>query len=112
MFLQINILIRINNNMLTIKNILEKLDKNFTEERYSGLANGYIGFKGTPEQLKKFLQDELTLMLNGIENETLDKMEQLMVYAKDNREDYETVNEAHFATAQLKEVINIINSHR
>lgn len=36
----------------------------------------------------------------------LDKMEELMDYAKQNKKDYETVNEAHFSVAQIKEILN------
>lgn len=36
----------------------------------------------------------------------LDKMEELMNYARQNKKDYETVNEAHFSVAQIKECLN------
>jgi len=36
----------------------------------------------------------------------LDKMEELMNYARQNKKDYETVNEAHFSIAQIKECLN------
>ncbi len=96
---------------MNIQTIIDKLDDieiDASDIAHHTTYNGCIKI----EDAKQFLKDSLTSMLDGIEKETLDKMEQLMVYAKDNREDYETVNEAHFATAQLKEVINIINSHR
>lgn len=40
-----------------------------------------------------------------IKDKILDMIDELMEYAKNNREDQATVNEAHFAIAQLKRLI-------
>ncbi len=44
-------------------------------------------------------------MYNNIKKTILDKIDELMAYAKDNWEDQQTVNEAHFAIAILKSLI-------
>ena len=101
-----------------IQTIIDEFDKEFyplddTDILVDNFKNGkFWGRKKTLEEAKQFLKDSLTSMLDGIEKETLDHMEKINNYAKENREDYETVNEAHSAYSQLKEVINIINSHR
>ena len=94
---------------MTIQKIIDKFETNFPDK----IARVIDDFGDTTKSdLKDFLKDSLTSMLDGIEKETLDHMEKLDKYAKDSLEDPLTVNEAHFAYAQLKEVINIINSHR
>lgn len=94
---------------MTIKNVLDKFDDEFILN-YN--KTGLIMENSDKQRVNKFLQDNLTLMLESLEEEVLDHMEKIDKYAKESLEDPLTVNEAHFAYAQLKEVINIINSHK
>ena len=97
---------------MTIQTIIDKFDKEYNNPNmWCDCAMEYDNSRQR-DMVKQFLKNSLTSMLDGIENKTLDHMEKLDKYAKDSLEDPLTVNEAHFAYAQLKEVINIINSHR
>jgi predicted Holliday junction resolvase-like endonuclease len=53
--------------------------------------------------LIKIIQD--FKLMKKTEDKILDKIEELMTYAKENWEDQDTVNEAHFAIAVLKSLI-------
>lgn len=92
---------------MKIQDIIEKFEEDYSSFKLCNQVS-----KPELDKLKQFLQDNLTLMLNDLGEEVLDHMEKIDKYAKESWEDPLTVNEAHFAYSQLKEVINIINSHR
>ena len=102
-----------------IQTIIDKFDKEFPETTIFQHRVFYIGTGHSENRdiligkdIKQFLKDSLTSLLDNIEEEVVDKIDELMVYAKQNKKDYETVNEANFGIAQLKGIVNIINSHR
>ena len=79
---------------LTIKNVIEKFDNQFVDK-----ISGDMWQTTSREEIKQFLQEELTLMLDGI----LDEMPPIS-YTRDMKSTYR--NEYR------QEVINIINLHR
>ena len=56
-------------------------------------------------RIKQFISGLLKEQEELFEERVIDKIDELMVYAKQNKKDYETVNEAHFAIAQLKSLL-------
>lgn len=62
-------------------------------------------FKDIEVALQKAIQEERGIIAEKI----MDKIDELKAYSKEIWKDYETVNEVHFAIAQLKEVLNAIN---
>mgnify|MGYP001399099507 CR=1 FL=1 len=93
------------NKYMSIKEIMTKYQKL--------LKDSYIDEKTGQAVLEvsvfsDFLKSSLYSLVNEIKEKTLDKMEELSNYARENKEDYEAIGEANFAIAQVKEIYNFL----
>ena len=76
--------------------IEETIPYNVSEWAKAGKERGYWDY------FRDLIRCEIEEEFN---NKVLDDIRDLMVYARKYKKDYEAVNEAHFAIAQLKNII-------
>jgi len=84
----------------------ERVDLNtYGEVKTMGQFDNHPDILWLKDKLEQFISDIHKHDMEEFEEKVIDKIDELMVYAKQNKKDYETVNEAHFAIAQLKDLL-------